>query len=642
MAENLESPDAGIEAAGIAADPAAIGLAMGSASRNKADRFLEEQTALAMDQRHHLHEQFKHLHLSVWEKRLGVLLRFATAFVGIAVAASITFLVWDAWHSNNLLIEPFTVPPDLAARGLTGQVVASRLLDRLVAMQAQTSSQRAPRTFVNSWDERGIKLEIPESGVSFSELDQFMRDKLGRDVHVTGDVVRTGTGLLLTARAGVSGSDSVSGDETDLDALVQRLSESVYRLTQPYRFGVYLETHDRLAEAIPILEYLGRSGPDEDRPWAFTALGNTVGDQKGVTAALAVQRRALALKPDFASAALNIARMENDQSLPEQTARDDERIAGTLTTGKQETIRADVIQALREERHAESIQQFGAFRDAANEYAHAIQHNIPGRFGLSAELARAATGAHDLAAARLALAEPMEDSGLALGLAAVYKIWARMMIDQEAEDWTAILTEAGAVKPLLLRYPGLPTFISTTVAPVLAHAEAELGDFASAERRIASTPPDCYRCLIARACIAELRKQYDRADYWFARAVNDAPSIPIAYSDWGGALLKRGQSDGAIEKFKTANQKGPRFADPLEGWGEALMAKNQSHLALAKFAEAEKYAPNWGRLHLKWGEALAYAGRKDKAKAHFARAAQLDLTPRDKAELDHMRATHDS
>jgi tetratricopeptide (TPR) repeat protein len=617
-----------------------VALALAGAGRDEADAFLREQRALAAKQsslidvqKHHLHEQFKHLHLSVWEKRVGILLRFATAIVGFAVAASISFLVWDAWHSNNLLIEPFTVPPDLAARGLTGQVVASRLLDRLVAMQAQTSSQRAPRTFVNSWDEKGIKLEIPESGVSFSELDQFMRDKLGRDVHVTGDVVRTGTGLHLTARAGLNGSDSVSGDEADLDALVQRLSESIYRLTQPYRFGIYLATHDRLGEAVPIFEYLGRAGPDEDRPWAFTALGNTAGDQNGVAAALAVQRRALALKPDFASAALNVARMENDRSLPEQTARDDERIAETLTPGKQETIRADVIQELREERHAEGIQQFGAFRDATDEYAHAIQHNIPGRFGLSAELARAAAGAHDLAAARLAMAEPIEDSGLALGLAAVYKIWAGTTIDQEVEDWKAILSEAQATRPLLLRYPGLPTFISTTVAPVLAHAEAELGDFASAERLIAPTPPDCYRCLIARAGIAELRKQYDRADYWFARAVADAPSIPIAYSAWGSALLKRGQPDKAIEKFKIANQKGPHFADPLEGWGEALMAKKQSHLALAKFAEAEKYAPNWGRLHLKWGEALDYAGKPDEAKVQFSRAAALDLTPTEKSEL---------
>ena len=67
--------------------------------------------------------------------------------------------------------------------------------------------------------------------------------------------------------------------------------------------------------------------------------------------------------------------------------------------------------------------------------------------------------------------------------------------------------------------------------------------------------------------------------------------MPFADTAWGQALLARGQSDAAIEKFKLANRKGPHFADPLEGWGEALMAKNQSHLALAKSEEANKYVP---------------------------------------------------
>ena len=151
------------------------------------------------------------------------------------------------------------------------------------------------------------------------------------------------------------------------------------------------------------------------------------------------------------------------------------------------------------------------------------------------------------------------------------------------------------------------------VAPLLAYALAMSGDVAGAQAAIAPTPGDCYDCIRTRGLIAAAAKQWGRADYWFARAVQQAPSIPFAYADWGQSLLARGQPDAAIEKFTLANQKGPHFADPLEGWGEALMAKNQSHLALAKFAEADKYAPNWGRLHLKWGEALAYAGKRDEA-----------------------------
>jgi tetratricopeptide (TPR) repeat protein len=169
--------------------------------------------------------------------------------------------------------------------------------------------------------------------------------------------------------------------------------------------------------------------------------------------------------------------------------------------------------------------------------------------------------------------------------------------------------------------------------PPLAYATALSGDLKGAHALIDKTSADCSLCLRTRGRIDALEKNWSGADYWFARAVHDAPSIPFAYTDWGQSLLASGKPDAAIEKFKLSSRKGPHFADPLEGWGEALMAKNQSHLALSKYAEAEKYAPNWGRLHLKWGEALFYAGKKDEAAKHFARAAALDLTPSEKSEL---------
>jgi tetratricopeptide (TPR) repeat protein len=191
----------------------------------------------------------------------------------------------------------------------------------------------------------------------------------------------------------------------------------------------------------------------------------------------------------------------------------------------------------------------------------------------------------------------------------------------------------------LARFPGSAASGVTYLDPLVALALAHMGQFPAAEARLKPMPADCYPCLRARAQVADLQRQDARADFWFARATAIAASLPYAESEWGRALLDRGKPDDAVEKFKLSNKKGPHFADPLEGWGEALMAKNQSHLALAKFAEAEKYAPNWGRLHLKWGEALVYAGKTDEAKAQYAHAAQLDLTPSEKAELAGM--SHD-
>jgi cytochrome c-type biogenesis protein CcmH/NrfG len=112
-----------------------------------------------------------------------------------------------------------------------------------------------------------------------------------------------------------------------------------------------------------------------------------------------------------------------------------------------------------------------------------------------------------------------------------------------------------------------------------------------------------------------------------------SPSIPFADTDWGMMLLQKGDAAGAIEKFRSANRKGPHFADPLEGWGEALMAQNRSDLALTKFEQANRYAPNWGRLHLKWGEALLYSGDKDAAKKQFAIAEGLYLMSTERAAV---------
>jgi Tfp pilus assembly protein PilF len=209
-------------------------------------------------------------------------------------------------------------------------------------------------------------------------------------------------------------------------------------------------------------------------------------------------------------------------------------------------------------------------------------------------------------------------------------------IEAALEHWQAVIAMEKPTEKTITQLSStadIKLIAATELRPWAALAKARTGDIAGAESVIATTPGDCYDCVRVRGQIASEAKQWGRADYWFAKAVHDAPSIPFAYEDWGRSLLARGQPDAAIEQFKLSNAKGPHFADPLEGWGEALMAKNQSHLALAKFEEAEKYAPNWGRLHLKWGEALGYAGKADGVKAQFARAAQLDLTATDKAEL---------
>ena len=155
-----------------------MGLALDGASRQTADAFLNDQRKLIAAQLHHLHEQLKQIHLDIFEKYLGVALRLATLCVGIAAACFLGWAVWSAAHDDGLVIEAFSVPPELAARGLTGQVVASELLGKLSNFQAKPPSIRAASSYVNNWGD-DIKVEIPETGISVGELDHFLHAWLG-------------------------------------------------------------------------------------------------------------------------------------------------------------------------------------------------------------------------------------------------------------------------------------------------------------------------------------------------------------------------------------------------------------------------------------------------------------------------------
>jgi len=642
VAEETDGQETGAEASGAGVDPAAVALALGGASREKADAFLDDQRAvlqkqgaLIEDQRHHLHRQYTQLGLSIWQQRLGVLLRIATGFVGLAVAAGAAFMIWDASQSSGLLIEPFSVPPDLAQRGVTGQVMAAKLLDHLSQMQAQTNSTRAIKSYVNDWGQQGIKLDIPNTGVSLTELDDFLREKLGHDTHVTGEIVRTATGVNLTARAGAEVAESVAGSDTDLDGLEQQLSENVYRATQPYRYAMYLGEHGRVDEAAPIFKALAETGATRlDRDYGYALWARLSGEQDGIDTSLRLLQRALAVDPDNMVAELFVVDTLGNESLPEQFIRENKKAVSFLLSNKLGMFNADVASIFVRNFQAYSELRLGDFHDAARKVTEFVQAGTSIAPFASAILAETEAVNHDLAAARITMLDAENyRTDYQVGHTAVQSARARMQIDSEAQNWAGVLSEADAIAPTLQKYPGMRSFLPRMTSPLMAYAEARLGRIADAEKHIAATPADCYDCLITRARIAEVEGQHGGADYWFARAIDGQKSIPFAYYYWGEALLEHGDPDGAIAKFTIANQKGPKFADPLEMWGEALIAKKQPDQALAKFEEAEKYAPNWGRLHLKWGEALGYAGRKDEAQKQYAVAAGLDLSSADKAEL---------
>jgi len=647
VAEEIDGGDAGGQASGkLGPDSAAIALALGSATKARADAYLDEQIELVREQKALTRLQTKELshelglrHWSLWVRHASGVLKLAlelsAGLILLFAVTAIGVMVWNAAHSDGLVIESFSVPPDLAEKGITGQVVATRMLDQLTAMQNVTTSLRAPKSYANNWGD-DIKVEIPETGVSIGEAYRFLRRWLGHETHVGGEITRTATGLAVTAREGGESGVTFTGGDSELDALVLKAAEQIYRASQPYRYGVYLNNQGRSAEMATVFQGLTRAASASERGWAYIGLASFRDDDPAMRRY--DYQRAVEADPDDAAAVGYLANTYNNFGSPEQGLPLVRRALALMAGAGHGQIRADWI-ASQTQNLQSSIDYFlGAYRDSALVFIEFIQSGHLTGVGQVGTLATRQAMAHELDAAAATLADPLPDLPGTVDGNALATGEARMTIAFMAEDWNGVLRQEAALQPLFLRRPSIRSQYHLRRETLAALALAKLGRFAEAEQRVRDTPADCYLCLRARAQIAEMEGRHERADWWFARAVAGNPSIPMAYAEWGQAFLARGKPDDAIAQFSLANKKGPHFADPLEGWGEALMAKNQSHLALAKFAEAEKYAPNWGRLHLKWGEALIYAGKRAEAKAQFARAAALDLTPPEKAELT--RADH--
>src|ERR1700761_3499832 len=136
-------------------DHAVEAVALSSASRERADEYLNAQTELT---RLPVERETRDEKLRGWRQvvehvsgLMKLVFDTAVALVVIVIVAAIGAALYSASHAKGLVIEAFSVPPDLAAKGLTGEVVAGKVLDRLSMLQATTQSNRAQSSYANNW-----------------------------------------------------------------------------------------------------------------------------------------------------------------------------------------------------------------------------------------------------------------------------------------------------------------------------------------------------------------------------------------------------------------------------------------------------------------------------------------------------------
>ncbi len=533
-------------------------------------------------------------------ERMGVALKVLGGLVGLVAAVLLGSMVYNAARSKAVVVQALETPPALVEQGLTGRVVAGKLQDGLARIQATTRNAAKGQAIANAWT-GDIAVEVADTGISIGEIDRLLRERLGHNTYVGGDLVLTTDGrLALTVRGGPILARTFVGPPDAVDDLTRQAAEYIYGEAEPYLFSTYLNQNDRPQEVLPFTRRALTLVDPEQRALLANATALAYSALGDMETAIQWYRLAIQYRPTYWLARGNL-------------------VGALMEPGTEEQAYRDGQKAIQADRAARSTEK-GATSDFANAFL--LEQNWNGYID-----------------------GVMEDAAQTKGLGTASQITANPTIaegEAHRHDWTAAaryMTLSDPTDPLvrptgllidgyraieqgrvLQAIPILEQFdvawrsdsdLAFTYYDVpcwLALAYDLTGQPAKA-RAIYDRMGALVLCYSLQADGVEATGDRAAADMAYRRAITLAPSMPFAYQRRALALMRRGELKMAAGRFRDAHERGPYWADPLKGWGDALAAQGLWERAVEKYELAEPLAPNWRELHLAHATALDRLGR---------------------------------
>ena len=503
------------------------------------------------------------------------------------VAIAVIVLIRDAVVSRGVVVEPFKTPPALAPRGVSGEVVAAGLLDELEKLQAATRSAARGPDVRSAWSS-DVRIEVPQTGVSMGEIDRLLRQRLGHDSHVGGDLVQSDTGgLALTVRGDGVPARTFQGAAGDLSKLTRAAAEYAYGRSQPVRFAAYLIENNRNADGVDFLPgAISRATDDAARAKLENDWGIALAGLNRPREAIARYRAAMTLQPYYWTAWVNLATTLLAASGEEAGWRESAallRAADAAPAAHKPEFR--LLQNPAQTVFDWPLALASFLKDAQLNAGAGASSTIDGPV---IAIIYAAMHDHPSAARYLALSDPNDPTTKTTG---------DLLAGQALLDAG---TPAAAVAPLEAYWKswqgdtGLQQeSIDAPCAVGLAFGLA--GRTAEAEAVFKRVGPWSL-CYAARADVLEHAGDLAGAERVWAEGLLAAPDLPTIYLRRGLSELRRNDLSRAAADFAAAHSRAPHFADPLKGWGDVLVREGRWREAGAKYREALKYAPAWPEL----------------------------------------------
>ena len=559
--------------------------------------------------------------------------RSILALAALAVLAGFGWMVANARSDRGLVIEALSVPPDLAARGLTGQTMAAALADKLADIDRTARSFRSPETMTVNWG-NDVKIQIPETGVSIGEVDAFLRRALGHQTVIGGAAFRAPQGLHLTVRVGGSGAIDQTGKDADLDAMLQKAAEGVFAQTQAYRYSKYLEFTGRRDEAMAVARQIIATSDDRDeRAWAWAQVSNLLGMTDNAGAIRAAQR-GMRENPEnplnYINGAVAASHLRNDRLAAVWIHR-----ANRLGLRPKNGLSEVGVNQSRLNMAFEAGTDRGDVQETIRQLV-AIQGPTyyAGRGGENVQDRLVALALHDVGGV-LANPAPQTDAAYAKILAddngVVAPQYDTAMLVEDYPRAIALTRDLMTVYATNPQSPHLSAIARERfLLPDMALALARSGQIVEAQRLAAAFPADCEGCSIVTAQIAVIAGQYDVARKIVTQAIARAP-YPL-FLTLGLAQIEQsaGRYAAALAAADRVVAIGPNFADGHKARGDALRRLGRIDEAVSEYQKTAKIAPKWTRLYIDWAIAEIERGDKAAARAKLGEARRLHQVPSDK------------
>lgn len=218
----------------------------------------------------------------------------------LAVVAVAIWVSFAAWLKPAIVVEALSVPKSFSDAGYTGQVVASRIMDRMAALTRIGNRLNTGKKISAEPPDVPLKVQVSGFGISIEEGISYLRSIVGRDTHISGEIVVPPAGSVpgdVGIRLRVDGNEVPCRIVAEkLDAAVADAAECAFQAAQPDMYARYIanrllkkdcEPADKdcvkriyenriLAEQLFAAETKQENISPEDRAWALEGLGHQI------------------------------------------------------------------------------------------------------------------------------------------------------------------------------------------------------------------------------------------------------------------------------------------------------------------------------------------------------------------------------